>query len=1097
MKKSIILLSLFLIFLKCYPQQTSYKIDFYSPREYGKGHEAQNLACVQDNNGVLYFGNGGGILQYDGVTWSFIPVKNKSTWIRTLAVSDDNVIYAGGANEFGYLEPDATGRLVYVSLSDQLPDDQKAFLENMCIWTWDKKVAFQYEEALFLLSDGKIITILPETSFHVSFLIDNTLYIRQRGTGIMKLSDNNLTLVKGSEYLKDYGIMSIVHGKDPARLIIITYEDGFLSVDKDSFAGTMMDLDDNATFRKSGIYGAIRLKDGNFALNTNSNGIIITDENFCIKSIINKDSGLKDNGVLSLLQDYQGNIWAGLNKGIAQVYYSSPVTLFGSESGITGSVRAIQRYNGDIFIGTTDGLYIHNPQYKNQSGIFTQYKDYQAEVRGLSIAGNSLIVGTMNELSEISGNTKNRIADLEINAIHYSEKLKTLFVSHKNQFSLFNYSGKWNRVREIPELNEKIIRFEESVSNGKTILWMGTALQGAIRLTINDGNDYKVDKFGSDDGLVENSWVYPFKLDNKIVFSQRDGLLSFIDEETIKAQLPDSLKNRPTGLYEGYFDYLQIENMEEQIRLPFYYISDTKTRIYVNLDGELGYFDKTDSLNFLYQPFCLTDIGKTNVIYFEDNGICWLGGDDGLLMYDETYPKNYKIDFKTIITRVSCGGTDSVVYSGYSDKPDIKHPGDAEAGKKILSYRLNTVTFSVAAPFFEGQGRMKFSYKLSGQDTSFSPWEAGNRITFRNLRESNYEFLVKAMNAYGHQSAPAHFSFQIMSPWYRKTWAYIAYLLLAAAFIYAGVRIYTRRLVEQNKKLEYIVAQRTREIHEKNIELERQKEEIVASINYANRIQNAILPSDDLVQSWLGDHFVLFRPKDIVSGDFYWATNYKQFVVFCVADCTGHGVPGAFMSMLCISFLNEIVIKDRIMHTDEILNRIRTMIIEALRQRGVMGEQKDGMDISLCIYNKETSELEFSGANNPLYVIRNKAEDQVPAERQTGCEDFILYELKADRMPIAFYDRMDPFSRQVIKLLKDDRLYMFSDGICDQFGGPDGKRLKNTAFKSALLKTITPEINSQKNLLEEVLDEWQAHVNPKTGQTFSQIDDICIMGIKI
>jgi hypothetical protein len=321
-------------------------------------------------------------------------------------------------------------------------------------------------------------------------------------------------------------------------------------------------------------------------------------------------------------------------------------------------------------------------------------------------------------------------------------------------------------------------------------------------------------------------------------------------------------------------------------------------------------------------------------------------------MYDESYPKNYNIDFKTLITGISCGGLDSVIYYGYSDIP-VRNKAKVASERKIaLNYNLNTLTFSVAAPFFEGQGRIKFSYKLSGQDTSFGAWETGNRVTFRNLREGNYEFSVKAMNAYGHLSQPSNFRFEILSPWYRKKWAYFTYFLLAALAIYSGVHMYTRRLIEQNKRLEKIVAQRTHEINVKNIELEKQKEEIVASINYANRIQNAVLPSEDLMQSWLGDHFILFRPKDIVSGDFYWGTNYKQYVVFCVADCTGHGVPGAFMSMMCISFLNEIVLKDRVMHTDEILNRIRIMIIEALKQKGVMGEQKDGMDIALCSYNK-------------------------------------------------------------------------------------------------------------------------------------------------
>ena len=197
------------------------------------------------------------------------------------------------------------------------------------------------------MSDGKLTSILPETSFHISFLINGELYVRQRGIGIMKLTGTSLQLVSGSEFYKDFGIFSILQSSDPGRYIMVTHENGFWYVDKNTFKGSLIQTDDSAIFRQSEIYGAIRLNDGNMALNTLSNGIIITDESFKIRSIINKDNGLKVNGVLSLMQDYQANIWSGLDNGIAQVHYSSPVSIFGPETGITGNITAIARYNSE------------------------------------------------------------------------------------------------------------------------------------------------------------------------------------------------------------------------------------------------------------------------------------------------------------------------------------------------------------------------------------------------------------------------------------------------------------------------------------------------------------------------------------------------------------------------------------------------------------------------------------------------------------------------------------------------------------------------------------------------------------------------------
>jgi serine phosphatase RsbU (regulator of sigma subunit) len=155
------------------------------------------------------------------------------------------------------------------------------------------------------------------------------------------------------------------------------------------------------------------------------------------------------------------------------------------------------------------------------------------------------------------------------------------------------------------------------------------------------------------------------------------------------------------------------------------------------------------------------------------------------------------------------------------------------------------------------------------------------------------------------------------------------------------------------------------------------------------------------------------------------------------------------------------------------------------------------MDVAICIYNKETSELEFAGANNPLYIIRKKDKEPISCDRQVESEDHILYEIKADRMPISISDNMISFTRCSIRLQKDDRLYLFSDGVCDQFGGPDGKKFMSKSLIISLLETLTPEIKDQKKMMEDKIDQWQAFIDPKTSHSYSQIDDICIMGIMI
>ena len=263
-------------------------------------------------------------------------------------------------------------------------------------------------------------------------------------------------------------------------------------------------------------------------------------------------------------------------------------------------------------------------------------------------------------------------------------------------------------------------------------------------------------------------------------------------------------------------------------------------------------------------------------------------------------------------------------------------------------------------------------------------------------------------------------------PWHRTPLAYMAYGLLAIGLVFIAVRLGQLRLRRKNERLEAIVRERTAEIRQQNIELARQKQEITDSIYYAERIQRALLPRTDRIASLISGYFILFKPKDIVSGDFYWLAENGKKIIIAAVDCTGHGVPGAFMSMLGVSFLNKIILENNTLQADRILNDLRENVITSLKQTGREGEARDGMDMALVVIDMEKMAMEFAGANNPMYMIR-------------GDE---LNETKADRMPIAYHIRTDDFSSHTIPLKKGDSYYLFSDGFGDQFGGPDGKKFK-------------------------------------------------------
>ncbi|OFX54769.1 MAG: hypothetical protein A2046_00540 [Bacteroidetes bacterium GWA2_30_7] len=382
--------------------------------------------------------------------------------------------------------------------------------------------------------------------------------------------------------------------------------------------------------------------------------------------------------------------------------------------------------------------------------------------------------------------------------------------------------------------------------------------------------------------------------------------------------------------------------------------------------------------------------------------------------------------------------------------------------------------------------------------------------------------------------------------------------------------IQKQQIEEKNEELNQqnaeIAAQRdylgtlNEELEFKNLEIATQKDKIVVihnelkdSIHYAKQIQEAVLPSKEFIDSILSDYFILFKPCEIVSGDFYWITKTDNIVIIAVADCTGHGVPGAFMSMLGISLMNEIKLKDEIINAGNTLDELRMQMIKSLQQRGISGEQKDGMDMSLLViktqiqsdklqvpseendehldkstgsvHRNRTSnvkhqtsnlfEAHWAGANNPLWIVRSSKEmppfqkvaslgegavtqssgrllseveilSNEPVVRAT--DQFVLQELKADKMPVAIYENMKSFTNHEISLQKGDVIYLSTDGFQDQFGGSKSKKFLSKKFKQLLLESSNKPMTEQKEILEKTFENWK--------QNHEQTDDVTVLGIR-
>lgn len=1083
--KYLISFSLFILFIfsEGNAQEIVFPVTNYSTKNYGRDFHPTNMAIAQDQRGIIYAANGFKLLEFDGHTWNSYPI-NKETWILSLAIDNRGIVYAGSQNEFGFFTPGTRGDLKYHSLSDSLKISDRDFSNIWKVHAFSGGVVFQAEEKLFLYGKGKIEIIKPETSFHTSFIVNDILYVRQRGTGLMEWKENRLVKIKDSEIFDTTGIfLMLPFGRNNKKILIGTQEKGFWLFEPESTSNRFRQfkVDNLPLIEKAKITGGIQTGDGSFAISTMLNGLIVIDTTGNTRAIINSKYGLSDNEVKQVISDHSQNLWLALNNGISTVEISSPLSVYDEKSGITGSINALKRHKNLLYAGTNTGLFVQKP-YSESETQFVSAFNLSAPVRCLIEADGRLLAGTDAGIFQLTDQNFLKISNEESFTLFYSPEMKLLLSGGPKGLTAYRNKGSFIKMDWPEDISQDIIGIagDNHGNSDSAEYWIGTRYNGVIRIKVYKDLTFTTDRYNSSDGLPGGP-VTPYTFNSKKLFGTIEGFYEFTNESIVKETLPDSLKNNKNFL-KGYFSTSSITNYG--IGKSVSSVVESSNKVWICSDNQIGYLDKKNNLNYINKPFRGIEVGKINIIFPEENGICWFGTTDGLIRFDENKRKDYNKNYFTLIRKVTLIDNDSALFMGTYFEIDsgfnkrvLNQPTNM---KPVLPYRNNSIRFDFTAPFYEYSDKIFYSYQLEGNNSKWTQWKQENFQEYTNLPEGNYTFSAKARNVFGIESAQAQYSFRILPPWYRSIAAYVFYVISALVLIWLIARLYSYRLKRENIRLEGIVAERTSEvvrqkdeIENKNTVLEYQKKEIEDSIRYALRIQKAVIPSEKDCLDLLPESFVFFKPLNIVSGDFYWISRVENKIIFTAVDCTGHGVPGAFMSMLGVAFLNEIVNKDHITEPDAILNNLRNKVIQALQQQGISGEARDGMDMAILCLDEQQKKLQYAGAYNPLIMMRNGE----------------IFEIAGDKMPIGIYEKMDLFIRHEVQLEKGDVFYMASDGYEDQFGGPEGKKFKSKRFKQLLQEIHKYPMKSQKEIIEKRFEEWKGDLQ--------QVDDIVIIGIAI
>ncbi len=1078
------------------------------PPEITRGSE-QNWAIVQDKRGIMYVGNDDkGVLEYDGSVWRTIPVANNSI-VRSLDCSDDGTVYAGAVAEIGYLAPDLSGNLEYNSLLHLLDSAGRSFTDVWKTYCVDDKVYFHTQKyvLLYFPAEDTIHVIENTRDVMFGFYEQGNYYIGDFTKGLIILQgDTVMTVVPGADFYQGKNIYGLCSYDDDKLLIGAAGEELSLYHIPSGSIDSLFSTPQTTEYLNQNFLTSLhRLSNGDFIASTMEGGVAVISRSGELKEIVSKSQGLQDQLIFNTYQSpgkYPfSHVWTAMSIGVSKISINSVLSKFTEESGFQGLIHSINSIGENIFIGTSIGVY-KLTTFKNGSRferIGTTNRVWDLEKFKLENGEEVLLAIGEGGLMQIHND--GRIVDLKdllIDDIDEEDKdfwgycllrdpfrPNRIYLGRESSIACLSYSGgKWSEVFSVERLQDEI---RSLAMVEKDRLWFGSQLTGPGYISPLNENAEK-QFFSEDEGLPANADNSVFNVENEILIGTRAGVYKPIDENDSLYFLADTSLNK--YLPEGENSILNIYSNSS----GFLWISFENS----NHGWMVAYMESVPQSGWTLttKPFFGLENFSSDAFHSINGKNVWFSKSNILYQFDKE-GEFEEGTYRTLIRRITVD-EDTVIYNGtYPSKTgNGKYaPGNHQDPDMIpsISYANNNIEFRWSATFYDYEDKLEYSYYLDGFSRGWSEWSSVLYQDFTNLPHGNYNFRIKARNVYHDESLEDSFSFVILRPWYLTFVAFLLYVIAVVIIVYIIIVLYTRRLKNENIRLEGIIQERTAEIR-------KQKEELTDSIEYASRIQRALLPPDQMLIDHGLDHFILFRPRDIVSGDFYWfeVNNGKVFVA--AADCTGHGVPGAFMSMLGISFLDEIVIKSGITETNRILDALRNHVITSLRQTGKSIDEstKDGMDMSMIALDEKSRSIQYSGAYNPLYVIRQLTEEEKALLTESRSLDLdrgsihnethLLYQVKADHMPIGISEKEHSFTSHIIDE-NNATIYLFSDGYLDQFGGPLGKKYMSRNFKKLLLDIQGLSMKEQHDKLNEEIVSWMGDI--------SQIDDILVIGINL
>lgn len=763
--------------------------------------------------------------------------------------------------------------------------------------------------------------------------------------------------------------------------------------------------------------------------------------------------------------------------------------------------------NGDVWVASDNGVWLVQQNYcespfTTQSNSYTQHVYSKSDTEVYFTDGNNIFKANPQQI--------HKTAELVLNT---SERYFLSLTSVNNQLWAADASGFISIIE-----NGKIIKSIDASMYGGAIYYIFCDKKNQVWFAQDRLNgvgkvnaDFSLQTYTEAQGIGSHISAFVQSEDGKIYMGgSRNGNFLFVY---------NSANDKFTNLSQD-FDTTQPRD------IVVHQMAAYKNTIWLATSFGLAKWENNSIQRIEYG---LGKIDAAKAVCADKNGHIWFANSLGIYRLENEkayfFDETAGLPSKTISFRGLCADERNQIWFGSTSGPGV-FPNIQAVEKTptpfFISIQNNENEIAANEKKFLNTSFFKFKFtnsifptkylvyewRLIGKSDEWKKLESLDGLFISDLPSGKYTLEIRCRKFGNYDwSEPLQFEFTTHTAWYKTWWAVIMYVVLLMVFIWLVVKFNTQRLENQKKQLEKIVKERTqevltqqKEILEKNEELNQANEElhttlelvreqkneiegshknITDSIQAALKIQVAMLPPDKILQNNFKESFILFLPRNIVSGDFYWFREVKEYTYLVAADCTGHGVPGAFMSMLGISLLNELITEHSLMSPADILNELRSRIKKSLHQEGKHHITQDGMDMSLCRINHTYLVADYAGANNSIYIYTQNANNE-----------YEMQELKGNRMPIGIYPKdHEEFTEISINLKFNDTLYLFSDGYISQFGGTKLEKFKNKRFRDKLLAMQTQPLHQQHDILLNTFHEWKGKHN--------QVDDILVIGVKI